>query len=333
MLLRVITGVALLGLLLPINGCGPYIQDAVRADDPDQLRQMIDTGADPFKTGYKGETLLHLAANRNAVAAARLLLAQGLPVDSRDKDGRTPLHLAAFKGFAEMTALLLDHGADAALMDNRGQTPLHLARVSGHAALIALMDPLSEGGIEIAPEEEDWFARGNRLATGGRHAEAVRAYRLGLEQQGEDAKAYYNLGLCHLQLKQVAAALEAFQSAVRLDRDYARAYYNMGVVLGGQARFESAAAAFREVLRIDPDDGEAWYNLGNCLDRLAQYEQALNAWQEALRVAPDNPDPRFNMALVLDSLGRKDEARAQYEVLRGTHPAMAADLAHVIGIN
>lgn len=328
---RLIRGTVLPVFLLMAIGCGPYIQDAVRADDPVLLQKMIDRGADPFKTGFKGETLLHLAANDNALEAARLLLESGLAVDARDKDGRSPLHLAVFKGHGEMTALLIAHGADAALADRRGRTPLHLARVGGHPELISLMDP--DTGPTVSgnrTEEENWFALGNRLVQAGANAAAARAYRMALDLQGPDAKIYFNLGLCRLRLEQIDRALEAFEAATRLDRDYARAYYNIGVIRGRQGRFDAAAAAFQEVLRIDHEDADAWYNLGNSFDGLARYDRALAAWKEALRLAPSNPDPRYNMAVALDRLGRREEARRHHEALKRTHPEMATELGRLL---
>lgn len=324
--------VGLLSILAVTTGCGPYIQDAVRSDDAALLQQMIDEGANPMKTGFKGETLLHVAANRNAVAAARILMQAGLAVDARDKDGRTPLHLAVFRGFAAMTAFLVDHGADVTLADHLGQTPLHLARIGGYPDLIAVMVP-EEDGVDDGrgnTAEDDWFAIGNRLALAEQHAAAVRAYRLELELNGEDEKSYFNLGLSYLGMGQVDAALEAFQSAVRLDPGYARAYYNIGVIQGGQGNYDEALEAFQAVLRIDPADADAWYNLGNSYDGLQRYDEALAAWEKAIDAAPAMPAPRFNMVIVLHRLGRHDQAREQYEALQRTHPEMADDLASLI---
>ena len=323
-------GAVLLAMLLMLAGCGPYIQDAVRADDAAQLQQMMDRGADSQKKGFKGETLLHVAANSNAVEAGRLLIAAGLEVDARDRDGRTPLHLAAFKGYAEMTALLVENGADATLVDNLGRTPLHLARVGGYPELVRLMAPETEtAGPESVPQEEDWVSLGNRFAMEGKYEAAVRAYRLGLKLYGEDEKVYYNLGLCLWRLEQKDDALQAFQSALRIDPGYGRAYYNMGVIYGEQTLYHDAMLAFQAAVRIAPDDGEAWYNLGNCYDSLKRYDLALDAWEKALQADAAMPAPHFNLAVLLKRLGRLDQARAHYDLLKTTHPEMAAELAQL----
>jgi ankyrin repeat protein len=52
--------------------------------------------------------LAHAARNNN-LAAVSLMLAVGLPVDSRSQHGATPLHWAAWHGNAQMVELLLSH--------------------------------------------------------------------------------------------------------------------------------------------------------------------------------------------------------------------------------
>lgn len=49
------------------------------------------------------------AARNNNLAAVRLMLAAGLPIDARGQHGATPLHWAAFHGNAEMAKVILTH--------------------------------------------------------------------------------------------------------------------------------------------------------------------------------------------------------------------------------
>lgn len=68
--------------------------------------------------------LAHAARNNN-LAAARVMLAVGLPVDVRGQHDATPLHWAAFHGNAEMTRELLQHAPPLELKDADFQgTPL-----------------------------------------------------------------------------------------------------------------------------------------------------------------------------------------------------------------
>ena len=71
-----------------------------------------------------GDTLLHVAAGWDDVAAVRELLGRGVDVNVRNAQGETPLHSAAYC-MAEgpmIRALLEEGGADIRLVDERGWT-------------------------------------------------------------------------------------------------------------------------------------------------------------------------------------------------------------------
>lgn len=72
------------------------------------LRELIKRGARIAARDSSGRTPLHIAAERNHMAAARLLLESGSTVMPRDKKGRTPLEIAES---SEMIKLLKQHGA------------------------------------------------------------------------------------------------------------------------------------------------------------------------------------------------------------------------------
>jgi len=72
------------------------------------LRELIKHGTHVAARDSTGRTPLHIAAERNHIAAARLLLESGSTVMPRDKKGRTPLDMAES---SEMIKLLKQHGA------------------------------------------------------------------------------------------------------------------------------------------------------------------------------------------------------------------------------
>ncbi|KAJ0425066.1 ankyrin repeat-containing domain protein [Aspergillus carlsbadensis] len=63
-----------------------------------------------FCRGYRGETALHVAAERNQREIAGMLIDGGADVDAVDEDGLTPLHRVRWN--AGMAEVLLDCGAD-----------------------------------------------------------------------------------------------------------------------------------------------------------------------------------------------------------------------------
>jgi len=88
------------------------------AADPSELDLLL-AGFPAIETTPENERLLVDLAGSHSTAAARALLAAGIPVDARDGDGATALHWACWKGYADLVELLLDHRASLAIQDNR----------------------------------------------------------------------------------------------------------------------------------------------------------------------------------------------------------------------
>jgi ankyrin repeat protein len=84
-------------------------------------------------------TPLILAAGRDSLPLARLLLSHKAHVDLADGEGRTPLMWAALTGDRELVRLLLEAGADPAIRDQEGETAGELAREL-HPRVAALID-------------------------------------------------------------------------------------------------------------------------------------------------------------------------------------------------
>lgn len=85
-------------------------RDAIWYNHPDELAALLDDCVDAnMKDG--GTTLLHIAAERNRVDAAKILLERGAKRATRDSDGKTA---AAYAQSPEMRALLGSAPATAA---------------------------------------------------------------------------------------------------------------------------------------------------------------------------------------------------------------------------
>jgi ankyrin repeat protein len=91
-------------------------------EHPDVVRLLLAAGANPTVIlDYRGDgagpikrmkrTLLHEAASKGQIETARLLIAAGVPIDSRTAQGFTPLHLAIMNGQPDMVEFLLKQGA------------------------------------------------------------------------------------------------------------------------------------------------------------------------------------------------------------------------------
>ena len=116
----------------------------------EDVRELIDSGADLAVQDEQGLAALHWAAIEGRPADIRALVEAGAHVDGTSRGGRlTALHFAIWRraGLATVEALI-EAGADVNARDVRGGTPLHWA------ARIRQIDPavveaLIEAGVDV----------------------------------------------------------------------------------------------------------------------------------------------------------------------------------------
>lgn len=113
---------------------------AGRADSVEKLLEEDQSLARARRSD--GETPLHIAARRDHVKVAEMLLASGADVNAiNDENSKlTPLHRAASYAGRDMVTLLLAHKADRNAEDSDGKTALDFARESRNEEVIRLLE-------------------------------------------------------------------------------------------------------------------------------------------------------------------------------------------------
>ena len=131
--------------------------------DPDILAALLEAGTDIETRDDDGNSLLHLAAERDKPATVAALLEAGANLGARDPSGRTPLHAAAAStavgsrlASGAAIAVLLEAGADPNARDDAGYTALQLAPGGSTGLITALMEAHA-GGIVHDPNAHDAF--------------------------------------------------------------------------------------------------------------------------------------------------------------------------------
>jgi ankyrin repeat protein len=94
-----------------------------------------------------GNTLLHLAVNKNNVDAVKLLLWHRAQTTIANNKGNTPLHCAAYQGNSAIVKLLLAHGAQPNSVNTNDSMPLHKA-VYANKQIVEL---LLKNGAQATP--------------------------------------------------------------------------------------------------------------------------------------------------------------------------------------
>ncbi|MHB9147950.1 MAG: ankyrin repeat domain-containing protein [Candidatus Amoebophilus sp.] len=155
----------------------------------DEVKALIDKGADVNIVGKYGNTPLHLATLENQVEVAKLLIESGADINAKNRgQGRysiccTPLLLAARKGRLEIAKLLLEKGADVNGKGKAGRLgkyggPLHEATKNGHLEVVKLL--LEKGAnVNATIDQGIRFSKSNyttplHLAIENGHLEIVK---------------------------------------------------------------------------------------------------------------------------------------------------------------
>ena len=87
------------------------------------------------------------AVNRGDVQDVRNLLDQGADIDARNRHGQTALMLAAHAGHREVVAVLVAHRANLNTTGKYGLSALMLALVAGHVEVARL---LADAGTDLS---------------------------------------------------------------------------------------------------------------------------------------------------------------------------------------
>lgn len=130
----------------------------------DEMRSLIEEGADLNAKDNAGWTPLHEACNHGHIDAVQELLRAGVLVNTPGYEDETALMDAVLNGHFEIVELLLQNGADASLRNSRGQTALDLAlddeiveilKENKYSSQIAISSPKSEAENfpDFAPED------------------------------------------------------------------------------------------------------------------------------------------------------------------------------------
>ena len=113
--------------------------DAVRTNNLERVKMLVDQGADKDKGDSLGWIPLWWASWKGHIEVAQYLVEQGATLDKANNGGTTPLIAAVAGGHLEVCRYLLEQGADRDKADHRGWTPLHFAANNGRLKVAMLL--------------------------------------------------------------------------------------------------------------------------------------------------------------------------------------------------
>ncbi|XP_035777596.1 ankyrin-3-like isoform X6 [Anopheles albimanus] len=148
----------------------PALHIAAKKDDVKAAKLLLENEHNPDVSSKSGFTPLHIAAHYGNVNVAQLLIEKGADANFTAKHNITPLHVACKWGKLNMVKLLIANHARIDSITRDGLTPLHCAARSGHDQVIEV---LLEHGAEIISKTKNGLAP-LHMAAQGEHVSAAR---------------------------------------------------------------------------------------------------------------------------------------------------------------
>ena len=160
--------------------------DAVQAGDLDNMRTLLQSGAEINASDDEGTTVLMLAAGNGHLELVAALIEAGAEINAVDSRGWTALMRAIYnydlnRGFPEVVRHLIEAGAEFETEIAYGTRPLMLAAGYGEAGVVDVL--LAAGADVFAKNEGGRTAR--LMAEGKDYVEVVnQLYAAEMEQGG-----------------------------------------------------------------------------------------------------------------------------------------------------
>ena len=158
---------------------GTVLHDAAAFRSNEIVQYLIAHGAIVNWSKRNGETpmLVLCRSGSDRIDNLRTLIEAGADLNASGEYGQTPLHYAALHAKPDFIQLMLDHGADVNALDNDDLSPLHFAvrqkYYLSRPYTLAVMDVLINYGAHIEPPAESSCMSVLELACKENNKEAV----------------------------------------------------------------------------------------------------------------------------------------------------------------
>ncbi len=170
---------------------------------------------------------------------------------------------------------------------------------------------------------QDLCRKGVAATIRGEYNQALIYFREAVEDQPEDAEAWYGLGNCYVGLDQPGEAIAAYRQVIAKDPENPNAHYTLGHYYFTLERYTEAVITFKEALALKADHIPARYNLALAYGQLGRREDEKSAYDDIIARKPNFWPAHFRLGLVCNELGLYPQAIAAHETVLRIKPGFA----------
>jgi tetratricopeptide (TPR) repeat protein len=157
------------------------------------------------------------------------------------------------------------------------------------------------------------FDAGRKADDRGDAAAAMAHYEAVLRLEPGFYPAHNNLGILYMKKGELGVAEREFRQVIEQDHNNAQAYFNLGNVLYITRRNEEAKQTIEEGLRREPGSAKGHYFMGSVLVRMGELAAGEEQLKKARELDPRMPQVLIALATLYLQTGRDGEAIAMFD--------------------
>ena len=167
-----------------------------------------------------------------------------------------------------------------------------------------------------ATEKKDFMNSAREFESRTLFAPAMKEYEEAIEENPNNAEAYYRIGALANEIGNTEFAAKKFRQALNIDANHPGAkralstyHINRGTIARQQGRLNAARSELQAAVRVDPRSSVAQLELGRVHEAEGRLDDALHAYIASAEADPHNIDTQ--LALGQGYLAQKQYAEAE----------------------
>lgn len=147
-----------------------------------------------------------------------------------------------------------------------------------------------------------------------------KQYQQAIQENPDNAIAYYNLGLFYADKNQYDYAEEQFNQAIQKDSSFSLVYTALASLFLASGQMERSVAACEKAIQMDSLSAINYLNIGKVHFQNMRFAEAERSFLSAIQVDSLNSEIYLNLGTLLMQIDRKEDAIVQFKKVLQRNP-------------
>lgn len=185
----------------------------------------------------------------------------------------------------------------------------HTAQIKRQRSKGALYTPLGEAKTEDQPENwKAFYELGIEHNLNGQPLESIKSLKKAAQLKPDYTATWVNLGYVQCELGQYQEAVESLSNAIKISPESPEAYCNLGVVFLRVGQYAKSEQILTQAIKLKPNYVNAYCNLAKALSYQKRLSEAVNVLRRALEILPDCPEALSDLGAIYLMAGMYQKA-------------------------